>query len=124
MLFRSIQQACPTSLILDPFLASPSVEPWALLTAILAIANIVVAVRYHAAILRLITGRKCYVLHYSNKGSDLCQRLGLAGSALGDSVDDNLISDIEASGLAVFDATPFARHVRESFAAGLALAAA
>ena len=124
ILATRIQQACPKSIILDPFLATPPVEPWALLTAILAIANIVVAVRYHAAILRLITGRKCYVLHYSNKGSDLCQRLGLAGSALGDCVDKNLIHDIEASGLAVFDATPYARHVRESFAKGLALASA
>ena len=124
ILAARIQKACLKSVILDPFLAVPPLEPWALLTAILAIANIVVAVRYHAAILRLVTGRKCYVLHYSNKGSDLCQRLGLAGSALGDSVDNNLIYDIEASGLAIFNATPYARHVRESFAKGLALASA
>ena len=95
-----------------------------MLTAIFAIANIVVAVRYHGAILRLITGRKCYVLHYSNKGSDLCQRLGIAGSALGGAVDDTLLGEIEASGEAAFDATPYARHVRESFTAGLALAMA
>ena len=124
VLATRIQKACPKCVILDPFLAAPPLEPWALLTAIFAIANIVVAVRYHAAILRLITGRKCYVLHYSNKGSDLCQRLGLAGTALGETVDANLIGDIEASGQAAFDAAPYARHVRESFTKGLALSSA
>ncbi len=120
----SIQKACPKAVILDPFLAAPLLEPWALLTAIFAIANIVVAVRYHAAILRLITGRRCYVLHYSNKGSDLCQRLGIAGTALGGEVDDHLIRAIEASSQAAFDATPYAHHVRDSFTQGLALASA
>ncbi len=124
VLATRIQKSCPKSVILDPFLAAPPLEPWALLTAIFAIANIVVAVRYHAAILRLITGRKCYVLHYSNKGSDLCQRLGLAGTALGETVSAKLISDIEATGQAAFDAAPYARHVRESFTKGLALASA
>lgn len=124
VLATRIQAACPKSVILDPFRAAPALEPWALLTAIFAIANIVVAVRYHAAILRLITGRKCYVLHYSNKGSDLCQRLGLAGSALGGSVDNDLINAIELSSQAEFDAAPYARHVSESFAKGLALASA
>lgn len=119
-----IQKAVPKCVILDPFLTAPALEPWALLTAIFAIANIVVAVRYHAAILRLITGRQCYVLHYSNKGSDLCQRLGLAGSALGGAVDNDLINAIELSGQAQFDAAPYARHVRESFAKGFALASA
>jgi polysaccharide pyruvyl transferase WcaK-like protein len=124
LLATRIQKACPKSVILDPFLAIPPLEPWALLTAIFAIANIVVAVRYHAAILRLITGRKCYVLHYSNKGSDLCQRLGLAGTALGGGVDDHLIKAIEATGQAAFDPTPYARDVHESFVKGLALASA
>ncbi len=119
-----IQKACPKSLILDPFLAAPPLEPWALLTAIFALTNIVVAVRYHAAILRLITGRKCYVLHYSNKGNDLCQRLGLVGSALGGEVDDAMIRAIERSSLAQFDSAPFSSHVSESFAKGLALASA
>ena len=124
VLANNIQKACPQSVILDPFLAAPPLEPWALLTAVFALANIVVAVRYHAAILRLITGRKCYVLHYSNKGSDLCQRLGLAGSALGGQVDNCLISEIESSSQAIFDPTPYARHVRESFVKGLALTSA
>ena len=124
VLATRIQKACPQTVILDPFLAAPPLEPWALLTAMFAIAHIVVAVRYHAAILRLIAGRKCYVLHYSNKGSDLCQRLGLAGTSLGGTVDTKLIEDIEASGQAVFDAEPYAAHVRESFKRGLARASA
>lgn len=110
-----IKQACPRAVIVDPFLQNVAIDPWKLFVGILSIANIVVAVRYHAAVLRLISGRSAYVLHYSNKGNDLCQRLQLEGSELGVEPPSHLIRAIENSARMDFDVAPIAQHVRESF---------
>ena len=48
-----------------------------------ALAQRVIAVRYHTAVLSLAVGTVPFHLHYSNKGRDLCQRLDLPGDDLG-----------------------------------------
>ncbi len=81
----------------------------------LTIANIVVAVRYHAAILRLVGRRVPYNLYYSRKGHDLEHRLDLPGRALETFDPDAAITDIEATALSEFNPDPISEHVRRSF---------
>jgi polysaccharide pyruvyl transferase WcaK-like protein len=101
---------------IDPFAVEAPSSPCDVLIALLAIANIVVAVRYHSAILRLINGRAPFVLYYSNKGRDLSERLGLPGQMLASGVDADLIRAIENSADKTFDPNPISRDVTEHFA--------
>lgn len=80
---RSIAARAPGTVILDPFLQDPLVPSWQLAMAVFELAQRVIAVRYHTAVLALATGTVPFHLHYSNKGQDLCERLQLPGSALG-----------------------------------------
>lgn len=81
---RAIVQAAPGTAILDPFKAAPGHSAWQVAMGVLALAERVIAVRYHTAVLSLAAGRLPYSLHYSNKGRDLCDRLGLPGCDLAD----------------------------------------
>lgn len=110
-----IKEACPRAVIVDPFSHKALIDPWKIFIGYLSVANIVVAVRYHAAVLRLISGRCPYVLHYSNKGHDLCKRLSIEGSELGVESASDIIRSIENSARLKFDVAPIASHVRESF---------
>ncbi len=80
---RLIAAQAPGTVILDPFLKDPAVPCWQLAMAVFELAQRVIAVRYHTAVLALATGKVPFHLHYSNKGQDLCERLQLPGSALG-----------------------------------------
>lgn len=101
--------------IIDPFAIQPPLAPCDVLTGLLSLVNIVVGVRYHSAILRLVSGRAPFVLYYSTKGRDLCERLQLPGQRLSSGVDDDLIKAIEASGAMTFDPNPLSRDVTENF---------
>lgn len=90
-----------------------------LLMGVLALANIVISVRYHTAILRLCAGRLPFVLSYSNKGEDLCTRLALPGCRLADFDPTEWVADIERTAQAGFDPTAIRQDVRQHFAAGL-----
>jgi polysaccharide pyruvyl transferase WcaK-like protein len=118
-LARSIQAAVPSARVLNPFEVAGNDEPWAVASAVLGLANVVVAVRYHAAVLRMVEGRQPFVLHYSNKGEDLCSRLGQPGNALGDGEIASLVQRVESTAGKSFDNTSTRRHVRDTFAAGL-----
>lgn len=119
MLARAIWKAVPEARVLNPFECVAGAEPWAVATAALGLANLVVAVRYHAAVLRMVEGRQPFVLHYSNKGEDLCLRLGQPGAPLGDGDVADLVKGIEATADRSFDNTATRQHVRDSFANGL-----
>ena len=121
---RRILAEVPEVKVLNPFLAVQPLEPWSLMTAMLGLANLVVAVRYHAAVLRLVEQRLPYVLHYSNKGADLCDRLQLPGSSLGQRRVDEIIADIEKTAAKPFNSEPYQAHVRETFSLGLKAIAA
>jgi polysaccharide pyruvyl transferase WcaK-like protein len=113
---QRLRSIFPTIAVFDPFNAQPPVAAWDMLTGYLALANSVLAVRYHAAVLRLISGRVPYVLHYSNKGEDLCNRLNLPGRKLGHGNADEIVSQLELSADKLFDPAPLADHVGQSFA--------
>jgi polysaccharide pyruvyl transferase WcaK-like protein len=78
----AIQARAPATAILNPFADGPSVPSWQLAMALFAMVEIVIAVRFHTAVLSLAAGRIPYHLHYSNKGRDLCRRLDLPGCDL------------------------------------------
>lgn len=101
--------------VIDPFTVQPPVSPCDVLIALLSMANIVVAVRFHSAILRLVGGRAPFLFYYSNKGLDLSERLGLPGAKLSEGVTGELISQIENSADMSFDPNPIARDVTEHF---------
>jgi len=79
---QAIQAKAPGTAILNPFLADGQVPSWQLAMALFSLVDLVVAVRFHTAVLALAAGRIPYHLHYSNKGRDLCQRLNLPGCDL------------------------------------------
>jgi polysaccharide pyruvyl transferase WcaK-like protein len=119
-----IQQAAPHVRILDPFdCPDDTLEPWQLLQAILAEVNIAVAVRYHTAVLRMAAGRVPYVLHYSNKGEDLCLRLRQPGTALTGGPAGIDMQALEQTAGATFNPSLLAADVRQHFASALQAAA-
>jgi polysaccharide pyruvyl transferase WcaK-like protein len=119
-LARSLKRELPATRILDPFEAELPMPPYELFAGMLAIAGGVAAVRYHGAVLRLTAGRMAYVLHYSNKGADLCRRLDVPGGRLGTLGIDEMVKGIESSMGASFNVAPVANHVRSAFDACLA----
>jgi polysaccharide pyruvyl transferase WcaK-like protein len=119
-LAKTIQAEVPNAKILNPFSVAAGIEPWSVLTAALGMARGVVAVRYHAAVLRMVEGKQAYVLHYSNKGEDLCLRLSQPGSKLGDMNVAELAKDIEKTFDRDFQAGTVQRHVKNSFASAVA----
>lgn len=112
---RHLLETFPKIAVFDPFDVAPPIAPWEMCAAYLALANSVLGLRYHAAVLRLISGRTPYVLHYSNKGEDLCRRLGLPGGKLGQADTTDVIKGLEASADKLFDPKPLAHHVRQTF---------
>lgn len=110
-----LKQRVPGIAILDLLADSGDDNPVATLIGALTIANIVVAVRYHAAILRMVGRRMPYNLYYSRKGRDLEHRLGLRGCALEAFDPETAIADIEATATGDFNPDPIADHVRRAF---------
>jgi polysaccharide pyruvyl transferase WcaK-like protein len=119
---RVLQALVPGLAVLNPFMLPPAYHPVDAVVGAIGQARSVVAVRYHTAVLRLLAGRHPYSLHYSTKGLDLAQRVGLSGCPL-EVFDPMLaVSGIEACADAAFDPSPLRRHVQESFALGLSAA--
>lgn len=110
-----LQRDLPGLRVIDTLRPVGGLGGWPLLLGILARAHLVIGVRYHAAVLRLVAGRMPFVLHYSNKGADLCRRLAIPGcSANGFDVETNLAA-IEATAGQAFDPQPLRRDVQEQF---------
>ncbi|MEM9030863.1 MAG: hypothetical protein AAGC70_21085, partial [Pseudomonadota bacterium] len=112
---QALHRRVPAVRILDLFEPVGTHNRVATLVGALAIANIVVAVRYHGAVLRLVGGRQPYNLYYSRKGRELQKRLRLTGCALDDFCPDDAISDIEATADRGFDPSPISENVRSAF---------
>jgi polysaccharide pyruvyl transferase WcaK-like protein len=88
------------------------------LLGVMHLANIVIGLRYHAAVLRLASGRQPYNLFYSRKGRDLGERLSLTGCGLDAFDPEQEIAAIEATAQRAFAAAPVARDVTSAFDAG------
>lgn len=93
-------------------------DPLSTLLGTLALANIVVGVRYHTTVLRLAAGRQAFNLYYSRKGQDLSNRLGIAGCHIDNFRIDRDLDAIERTAGCIFDPKPIAAHVRQSFSEG------
>ena len=116
----SLMSRRPTLGMIDAMLPITGVSPVGLLIGLLEVAEVVVAVRYHTAVLRLVAGRLPYVLAYSNKGQDLIDRLGLPGAPLSAFDPKSAMDDIVGTASAPFDAGPLRHEVRSAFASNLA----
>lgn len=72
----------PTVRCIDPFASAYRARPWETAIGVLGLAKVAVAVRYHTAVFRALSGRSPYNLYYSNKGEDLVSRLGMPGTSI------------------------------------------
>jgi polysaccharide pyruvyl transferase WcaK-like protein len=117
---QALQQRLPELIILSPFAVGEQHHPVDALVGVLGLAEVVVAVRYHSAVLRLLGGRIPFSLHYATKGADLAQRLQLPGMALESFDPAAAIAALEASALRHFDPRPLREAVRSRFAEQLA----
>lgn len=112
---QAILDRVPGVAIFDPFLDDPSLPSWQLAMALFSLVDLVIAVRFHTAVLALAAGRVPYHLHYSNKGRDLCQRLNLPGCDLGSLDPDRALSEILATRGRHFNHETIREQVRSDF---------
>lgn len=112
---RQLKERVSGSVVVDPFVDHPLVPNWQLAMAVIALSELVVAVRYHTAVLALASGRVPYHLHYSNKGRDLCSRLALPGCNLGDMNPNAILPAVLATAGQTFDHQALRERVQRDF---------
>jgi polysaccharide pyruvyl transferase WcaK-like protein len=112
---HAIQNAAPGTAIIDPFLDDKSVSSWQLAMALFSLVDLVIAVRFHTAVLSLAAGRVPFHLHYSNKGRDLCHRLELPGCDLSAFNPTSDLSAILATSGRTFNPTAIREQVYSDF---------
>lgn len=101
--------------IIDPF-GCTTAAPWEAAAAATGAARLVIGVRYHTSVFRMMQGRAAFTLYYSNKGRDLVSRLGQPGCYVDDLDSERMISAIEASADQSVDAGALRRIARDDFA--------
>jgi len=111
----AIQQHCPEAKILNLFDYPSDIANWELLQAILKVSRLIIAVRYHTAVLALAAGRTPFNLFYSNKGADLSNRLGIAGCHVEQFNPAQFMTRIEQSGHKVFNPQPMIHSIQSTF---------
>ncbi|WP_259722262.1 polysaccharide pyruvyl transferase family protein [Synechococcus sp. CS-1328] len=112
---QAIQRGAPGTEIFDPFLDDQSVPSWQLAMALFSLVDLVIAVRFHTAVLSLAAGRVPFHLHYSNKGRDLCHRLELPGCDLSQFNPATEMPTILASSGRSFDHSTIREQVNSDF---------
>ncbi|BCL34083.1 polysaccharide pyruvyl transferase family protein [Nostoc sp. MS1] len=112
---KQISQEVPQLKIFNPFTVSSDLPKWELVMGALSIAPVIVAIRYHTAVLALAAGRVPFNLYYSNKGRDLSQRLGISGCSLDQFDVDVYIDAIAQTSQQTFDHTAIRTQVQHSF---------
>lgn len=126
LMVQAIQQQTHIKVI-DPFqLAEKIAEtvaderntltPWQCGMAAVALAELVIGVRYHTSIFRLAAGKMPFNLYYSNKGQDLTTRLSVPGMSIQDFVAAEHIEQVLETATMSFDHAVIARQVRQDFA--------
>ena len=104
--------------LIDPFLAHTTlahIAPWQIAQAIIAEAKLVIGVRYHTAIFRLLGGKMPFNIFYSNKGQDLQERLAVPSCSVADFAAEKYFSEIIATQNQVFDAKVITQQVSNDF---------
>ena len=112
---RTLQQRVPSTTIFDPFMDGAPVPSWQVAMAVFSMVDLIVAVRFHTAVLALAAGRVPYHIHYSNKGRDLCQRLGLPGCDLNRFNPETAMPSIIATRHHQFDHRQLRSRVSDDF---------
>ena len=108
---------------IDPFLIHrkiPNIAPWQITQALIAQAKIVIGVRYHTSIFRLMAGKMPFNLYYSNKGEDLSKRLNVPGAAIEDFSVEEHFQSILNSANQHFDVDVIAKQVTTDFKQAIA----
>ena len=121
LIANEIKQQCPDVKVLDLFKYATTIPTWELLQAILKIAKVIIAVRYHTAVLALATGRTPFNLFYSNKGADLGLRLGIPSCHVEQFNPKQSFALIQRSGQKAFDNRAIVKSVQYNFHKGLNL---
>ena len=117
-LVRELSLRLPGAKVLD-LTREAGAPRWDCAAAALARARIVVGVRYHTCVLRLLSGRSAFSLFYSNKGEDLVRRLGLPGSSIDDFDPDTMLGEIERTAERDFAIAPVRASVIEDLSGAL-----
>ena len=115
---KYIQQECDVT-VLDPFRIHqtlPHLKPWEISQGLVELSKLVVGVRYHTSIFRLMSGKMSFNIHYSNKGADLCNRLGVPGVSVDNFSVDKHFEEILQTMDQPFSSESIATQVREDFA--------
>jgi polysaccharide pyruvyl transferase WcaK-like protein len=116
---KAIQARCPNVKVLDLVSYNSAFPSWELLQAILKVAHLIVAVRYHTAVLALASGRIPYNLYYSNKGADLCHRLNIPGGHISKFNPESKFDLIEQTRLMPFEIESVRKRVASDFTQAL-----
>ncbi len=114
----------PDIAVIDAFVPAGGVVGWPLLIGLLARARLVVAGRYHTAVLRLGAGRQPFILHDAPDMEDLAERLELPQAAAGSFDPETIIPQLEMTAEQAFDPAPLRRDIEHRFKACLAAASA
>jgi len=114
----------PKFAVIDGFEPAGGVIGWPLLSGLLARARLVVAGRYHTAVLRLCAGRQPFILHDAPNIKDLAERLDLPHAAASSFDPEAIILQLETTAEAVFNPEPLRRDVQKRFRACVAKASA
>lgn len=110
---QALTQRVPQLASFNPFQEGSGLAGWQLVMGALKVASLSVAVRYHTAVLALAAGRVPFNLHYSNKGRDLSERLGVVGCGLESFEPSSRLEAILASGQRHFNDGEIRRRVRQ-----------
>ncbi len=111
----AISQQVPQVKVFNPFTIDSQLARWELVMGALHCCGLIVAVRYHTAVLALASGRLPFNLYYSNKGKDLSQRLGIPGCGLGDLQVETAIEAIAQTAHQPFDHVGLRQQVQQAF---------
>ncbi|AFZ01808.1 polysaccharide pyruvyl transferase family protein [Calothrix sp. PCC 6303] len=112
---EEIARQVPELKIFNPFVVTHELPNWQLVMGALAICRLIVAIRYHTAVLALASGKVPFNLYYSNKGKDLTQRLGIPGCSLEEFNPHTDINAIAATADATFDDAAIRQQVKQDF---------
>ncbi|BAB73992.1 polysaccharide pyruvyl transferase family protein [Anabaena sp. FACHB-709] len=112
---EEISGQVPQLKIFNPFTVSSNLAKWELVMGALSISPVIVAIRYHTAVLALASGRVPFNLYYSNKGRDLSERLGIPGCSLEQFDVDAHIDAIAHTSEQTFDHVAIRTQVQKDF---------
>uniref|UniRef100_B8HJS7 Polysaccharide pyruvyl transferase domain-containing protein n=1 Tax=Cyanothece sp. (strain PCC 7425 / ATCC 29141) TaxID=395961 RepID=B8HJS7_CYAP4 len=111
----AITQKVPQVKVFNPFIVNSGLPRWELVMGALYSCGLIVAIRYHTAVLALASGRIPFNLYYSNKGRDLSQRLGIPGCGLDQFNVETALEGILQTGAQTFDHVALRSQVQQAF---------